>query len=236
MKITRTDFHLYRNEQWFQFYTEFKRLAEIYPDLNIGELLTLFLVVYDKADVALEILRRSDKTELIGGADGKRDHTFRGFADAVKSYLNHFNPEKRQAGVQLEIVFNHYGNVNRLPNDEETAAIYNLLQDVKTTHAPQIELLGLGEWVEELERDNLIFQALTEERNAEEATRSSLRMIEVRREGDAIYHQIVERLEALMVVNGDEAYTGFVHELNNLIKHYNNILASRKGRAKENEE
>jgi hypothetical protein len=233
MKITRTDFHLYRNEQWFQFFTEFKRLAALYPKLNIDELLVLFLIVYDKADVALEIIRRSDKTELIGEADRKRDHTFRGFADSVKSNLNHFNPEKRQAAVQLEIVLEHYGNVNRLPNDEETAAIYNLLQDVKTTHAPQVALLGLGEWVVELEQDNLSFQTLTEDRNTEEAMRSSLRMIEVRREGDAIYRQIVERLEALMVINGDESYTDFVHELNNLIKHYNNILASRKGRTKE---
>jgi hypothetical protein len=235
MKITRTDFHLYRNEQWFQFFTEFKRLTGIYKNLNIEELLIVFLVLYGKADEALEIIRKSAKTELINEADSKRDHTFRGFAGMVISFLNHFDPKKQQAAVQLEIVLNHYGNVNVLPKDEETAAIHNLLQDVKITYAAQIGLLGLNEWVEELEKDNLTFQALTADRNTEEAMRSSLRMIEVRRECDAVYRQIVERIEALILLNGEAQYADFVNELNNLVRHYNNTIAARKGRGASKE-
>jgi hypothetical protein len=230
MKVTKTNLHSYRNEQWFQFYTEFNRLTGIYTNLGLDEQLALFRSLYDKADEALEIIRKSDKTELISDVDLKRDHTFRGFSGSVKALANHFDQGKQEAVRQLQIVLKHYGVVNSLPHDEETAAIHNLLQDLKTTYSPQIALLGLGEWVEELEKDNNAFQVLVADRNTEEATRCSLRMIEVRKETDALYRQIIERLEALIVINGEATYTPFVNELNNLIKHNNNTLASRQGR------
>jgi hypothetical protein len=222
---------LYHGEQWFQFFTEFKRLAEYYKNLGIDEEILLFLILYTKADVALEVIRKSDKTKLIDAANKKRDNTFRGLSGAVKALLNHFNEEKRYAAVQLQIVFDHYGNVTRLPNDEQTASIYNMLQELKGSYAAQVYLLGLNEWVEELEKDNNTFQALVAERNSEESSRSNIRLSEVRKECDALYRKIVERLEALMLIYGDEPYSAFVVEWNNVIKHYNNIIAARKGRA-----
>ncbi|MDR3246531.1 MAG: DUF6261 family protein [Prevotellaceae bacterium] len=230
-KIVRATLHSYHGEQWFQFFTELKRLLAFYKSLGIDEEVALFLILYDKADIALEIIRKSDKTELIDIAGAKRDIIFRGLSDAVKSLLRHFNEDVKHAAVQLQIVFDHYGNVARLPNDEETASIYNMLQELKGPYAAQINTLRLNEWVEELEKNNTTFQLLVAERNSEESMRSSLRMKEIRKEGDALYRKMVERLEALMLIYGEEPYAAFVDEWNNVVKHYNNIIAARKGRA-----
>jgi hypothetical protein len=60
--------------------------------------------------------------------------------------------------------------------------------------------------------------------------------IEVRRECEAVYRQIVERIEALILLNGEALYADFVNELNNLIRRNNNILAARKGRGAASKE
>lgn len=237
MKIIRTNLHLYRNEQWFQFYTEFKKLVENYgvDVLEIDVLFDVFLRLYADADLALETISKSVDTAAMQEKDMQRENTFRGFFDALKAFANHFNAEKRQAAAKIQIIFDHYGNLNTRPNDEQTASFYNFLQDVRKNEQ-ELMLLGLNEWADELERNNTDYQSFSESRNSEQAARTKLRMIEVRKETDACYRSIVERLEALMLINGDEKYAEFVNKLNNYIVHNNNILAQRKGISEANKE
>jgi len=47
---------------------------------------------------------------------------------------------------------------------------------------------------------------------------------------DAAYNIIINRINALIVINGDAVYATFVGELNLRIEHYNNLIAQRKGR------
>jgi hypothetical protein len=232
MKIIKTDFHLYRNEQWFQFQTEVKKLIELYDagHLDIRELFDAFLKIYNDADEALELIRKSGNTELLHSTDTKRDHTFRGFVDAVKSFQKHHDPEKQRMALQIQLILNHYGNIARLPNDEETATIYNFLQELRQSCSNQIDFLRLQEWLEDLENDNNEFQTLTTDRNDEQAAKTKLRMLAVRKEGDAAYRNIIERIEALILLNGDSQYSEFVNKLNNFLTHYNTIIAQRKGR------
>jgi hypothetical protein len=125
MKFRRFRIDDWKNEEWFQFHTEFKTLAEPYSPatLNIDALYATFLTLYANADAALEIIRKSATTEQLAEADHARDVVFRGFSDSVKAGLSHFNPAKREAARRLEIVINHYGNIARKSYDKETAAI-----------------------------------------------------------------------------------------------------------------
>jgi hypothetical protein len=53
---------------------------------------------------------------------------------------------------------------------------------------------------------------------------------------DSAYHTITERIDALIIVNGERGYEGFVNELNQRIEKYNRILARREGRNAKKEE
>ena len=55
-------------------------------------------------------------------------------------------------------------------------------------------------------------------------------MKETRVAVDQCYHEIVERINALIIVNGATAYASFVNELNARIGAYNQMLALRKGK------
>jgi hypothetical protein len=57
-------------------------------------------------------------------------------------------------------------------------------------------------------------------------------MKDVRNETDGAYNKIVLVINALIVMNGETEYAPFVNELNELIKHYNDLIAQHRGRNK----
>jgi hypothetical protein len=236
MKIIKVDFHVLRNEEWFQLFTEFRDLALKYDPnaLNIAELWATFLILYTDADTAIEIIRKSADTALMIKADHVRDHTFRGFADAVKSARNHFDPAMRAAADKLTIIFNHFGNLTRKAPNEETSGIYNLLQELDNGTPGMtlpVDILGLRNWAIRLAEDNAAYETLLKNRNTEVASRSKLRMKEVRREVQKAYYKMAARIEAVTTLNGDmPPFSDFVNEWNAFLKHYANVLAQRQRR------
>lgn len=237
MKCKRLKTEELRNEEWFQFYTEFKDLTTRYgaQAIDIEALFATFSQLYADADEALEIIRKSATTEQLIEADNSRDAVFRGFVDAVKSAGNHFDPAKKEAAKRLQIILNQYGNIARKPYDQETASLYNFLQDVNAK-ADEIALLGLADWTTQLDAENKAFDALMKSRYDETASKTALRMKDVRVETDRCYRDILDRLDALMLINGEERYAPYVKELDVRIERFANILAQRKGRSKKDNE
>ena len=135
-----------------------------------------------------------------------------------------------QHAARLQVVLNTYGNIAKKPYDEETAAITSLIAELRTGYAADVSTLGINAWIDELDRNNAAFDALKKERYTQDAERTQLKMKETRVAVDQCYHEIVERINALIIVNGATAYGSFVNELNALIDAYNQMLALRKGK------
>ncbi|MDR1114864.1 MAG: DUF6261 family protein [Tannerella sp.] len=234
MKITRIKLKSLRNEEWFNFFTEFKTFVEqSTPEaLDIEALFATFLVLYLQADESLEILRKSSYTSEIIRLDGVRGGTFRGLTDIVKAGEHHYLAPVREAAEKLEVILDHYGNLSAKPYNEETSGIYNLLQDLRAKSI-EIDTLNLLGWIDELEANNQAFEAAILARNAERADSIvDLNMLEIRRQTDRCYLDIVERLEALILIQGAAAFSDFVNKLNTNITRYKNVL-SRRGHHKE---
>ena len=234
MKCNRFVVDKLRNEEWFQFYTEFKALVEQYTAaaLNIDALFSVFVTLYAAADEALEIIRKSATTAQIADADVNRDGTFRGFSNAVKSMLDHFDTLKRDAAKRVQIVINTYGNMARRSYDDQTASTYNFLQEMTGKYAADIALLGLGDWITQLDADNKEFDSLMKNRYDETSERTNLRLQPIRLETDRNYRDTLDRLDALTLINGAiPPHSTFINELNSRTLRYENILAQRQGRA-----
>ncbi len=232
MKIKKIKLLSLRNEEHFQFYTDFKNLVETHDPISLGIefAFNAFLPFYNDEREALDIIRKSFLTDDISMADDLRDNTFRGLCDVVTSAEHHFLAEKRAAAGRIQIVLDHYGNISRKPYDEETAAINSLLGDLEGM-TDDATLLGLTDWLNELQANNVAFDTLKKDRYTQEAGKTQLRMKEVRLEVDKAYKKIAERMDALVIVNGEEAYAAFVNELNERIESYVLLLAQRKGRS-----
>ena len=224
------------NEEHFQFHTDFKKLADTANPsaLNIQAVYAAYLPVYADESTALDVVRKSAVTDDIAQADTLRDTTFRGFSDAVKSAVNHFDPTKKMAATRTQVVLGHYGNLVTKSYNEETAALNSLLSDLNTSSAADIATLGLTDWVAELQANNDAFVDLMNTRYTEESGKTMLQMKQVRTQLDASYRAITERINALVLINGEAAYANFVNELNQRIESYSVMLAQRKGRNSKN--
>ena len=234
MKIRKVDFYALRNNEHFQCQTEFKALViEFNPDmLKINPLFNdSYLPQYNAEDEALvKIVKNTFTTERIA-ADRQRDMTYRGMADTLKGALNHFDPEIHEAARRLTIVFDTYGNVAKLPLNEESSAIYNLIQDLRMKYVSDTNKLNLTSWIDQLDIDNKAYEQLVMGGYEEEATKTELKAKTTRTDIDNTVRLIIERIEALMVVEGEANYAEFVRRLNIQFDKYANTLAQRKGAA-----
>lgn len=232
MKTKRFKQERLRNEEWFQFFTEFKTLVEnrTAKSIDIEALFAVFVNLYADAYQALEIIRKSAITTDLVEADVTRDSILKGLAYAVRSAQNHFDANKRAAAARLMIVVEQYGNIARKPYDEETASITNFLQDMRANGA-DISLLALNDWLSQLEVENTRFAELMRDRYDETSGKSTLRMKEVRVQLDQNYQDTLDRLDALMLIKGGAAYETFIKDLNVRVDRFSNLLAQRSGRS-----
>jgi hypothetical protein len=178
----------------------------------------------------LDIVLKSEYTGEISAQDSVRDGIFRGLADAVKSALHHFNADKRSAAEKISIVVENYGNIAAKSFDQETAAIDDLLRELNNSHAADIQLLSLDDWLSQLDSENRTFKELMSKRYAETARRPATRMKAARAGTDSALRALLDMLEALVAVNGPDTYLPFINELNAVSERYKNQIAQMAGR------
>ena len=231
MKINKIYAYDLRNDAHFQFYTEFRNLVqkEAAVKQKIAPQFEAWLPLYDKEDTALKKIQKSAITAQIQEADRVRDEIYAGMVETSNAALKHFSEEVRSAAARLKIVFDTYGDVNRKPLNEQTSAVYNILQELKGKYAPDTALVGISSWVSELEVRNNAFADLMRERFDETAARTDIVLKEARIEVDNAYFAMRERLNALVVVEGLSVYENFVRTLNAVIAKYA-ILTKRGGK------
>jgi hypothetical protein len=210
-----------------QFHTEIDGVYVKFDpeETGIKPLYTLYKGALDNERVSLDFVRKSELTIEIAAHDHARDKTLRGFFDAIKSNLNHFDPTYANAAYLLSTLSGHYGNIGKKTLDDETAAITNLLTDMAQPEPAQaITLLGLTPWVTRLSQENTAFSALMRARYVETAGKTPLRMVDTRVETDRYYHAIVNQIESMKTA-GLAVEEAFIREWNAVIERFKSILA-----------
>jgi hypothetical protein len=232
MNIFDIYFSRLRNNEHFQFHTEFRDLVNLNTPVALGVVTQFdgYLLVYNNESEAFEFIRKNDLSDDLVDADDLRDFTFRGLDNNVKSDCNHYNPLVRQAAARVQVVFGHFGNIVRKSYDEETVAINTLISELNSTYAADVTTLGISGWLTELQANNTAFDTLMKSRYSAEAVKTQRRMKQARIELDAAYRIVVSRINALIIVNGEAAYKTFVDELNQRIARFSNNVAIRTGR------
>ncbi len=231
MKVRNMALSRLNNEEHCQFHTEFEELVTGYtPEtLNVTEDYAAYLPVLSTEKEVLNILVTSAFTNEKEDADRYRDSIARGITNLVKSATKHFNPEVRKAASRIQIVLDEYGNIMKRSYVEETAAVSSLTSRLESDYADDVALVGLAPWITELKAANQGFQDVEKQQNDEEIAKGIWRMKEIRVEVDAAYRKLVDRINASIIINGEELYVDFVNEVNQRIENYTNIIARNKG-------
>ena len=235
VKIIRIILRNLRNEEHFRFMTIVKAFLELKTPEEMGltrELVNDFESKHNDEDIALEQLVKSGYTNKIKNADAERDDIFKYLKNTVKTFLKHFDAAKREAAESLTILFNKYGDVASKDYDNETAAVYNIIQDLYDKYSAEVALLGIGDSVEKLEELNDICGSLIDNRDLEKSEKPAIKVPEARKAIDNCYMEIVARIEAFMLLNPACSLEPEINKLNATITRYKNRMAQRKGRAK----
>jgi len=235
MKIQTFRIMHLRNNEHFQFQTGFKELIELFTaiGLKIETLFSMYLLLYIKENEAFNVIRKSQLSDDLVDADIVRDNTFKGMSKYIESATRHFRPEVREAATRVKAAFNYYGNLAIKPYNGQTADTYSLIDDLTGKYASDVATIGMSEWVTELKANNDAFNHIKDSQYTEEAAKPLLKMKQERAEVDAAYNAITERINSLMVVEGEANYSNFVNELNKRVESYSNIIAIRKGKARK---
>lgn len=234
--IIRVPLPYLRNEECFQFYTAFKTLAEQtgVNDQNIGALYATFLVLLGQLDESLEQIRKSGFTDSITDLDNIRDNYHRGITRCIAAYIYHFDPAHVEAAKRLKRITDHYGNLRERPYNEETAAITNLVQDLRKLDG-DMQLIHVADWVDKLDEANLNFDTVMNDRYSETAILQQITKVRnIRTEMEATYRKIVTVIEAFAVAMPEgSVYEKFIGEWNVRVEYYKRTIDQRKGKNKK---
>jgi len=235
MKIEKLDSTHLRNEEHFQFHFEFKHLMEKFEpsEFDIGNEFSKYREYFQMEETAIEPIKKSAITDNLIRFGKERNSIFRGLNYMVKASMHHYDGSIKKVAERLSVVLKHYGNIAAKPNNERTASITNLISDLRNSYAEDVEKAGISHWVYALEEQNQAFETLMRERFSDDAKKSTLKMKEVRVQIDKQYSSIIEKINALTIINGSGTYAEFVRELNTRIEKYQILLAQRKGRNKK---
>jgi len=231
MKIERSNFHMYRNHDHFQCQKELIELWQQFDPqaLKIEALVEKHNIVFKKEDEALMKIIKNTFSQARNDADVERDRSFRGLDDTTKAALNHYDIEMRNNAIRIRIPMEAYGNIAQKNLNEETSAIYNLVQELRNNFADDVDRLNLHPWLDVLEATNMRYEELVKSSYEEEVVKTELKVKEVRAEVDVVVRQIFDRIEALMIVEGDADYVDLVKRINLIMEKYNLTLAQRQG-------
>ncbi|MDR0348281.1 MAG: DUF6261 family protein [Tannerella sp.] len=224
MKIVKILFHYLRNEAHYQFmllvlklFADFPKVAEI-----VTALISRLTDLVTAEGKLVDAITGSLYTEQLAEADHRIDRDIAGLDAAVESALHHYDPAFVEAAKALKLrLTSFHGEIRKKAYEEESAAVKILVAELKSIYSVQINLLGLDGWVTELEAAQTDFERIFLLRNKEMADRPQEQLRALRKEEDAIYHEIVERIDAYGTLNGYDVTGQFVKELNHEVTYFN---------------
>jgi hypothetical protein len=233
-KIDFFSLHNLHNNEHFQFLTDVDVLIAklLAAELGLTDVYPNFKVALTAEDKAMRVEQGSSKSKAVEDLNKLRGKTWNACFKKVNSYLLSPFDDEVQSAVILKRIFDLYGDPRKMPLNDASADITNLVNDLQLpANAAHVEKVGLAAWIGELKKQNNNFQTLFNERNAEYSGRESGDVQAVRIVIDPLYQKIVDTVNATVELKLNKpAAASFIGELNQKIKYYRTVLAARDSR------
>lgn len=188
-------------------------------------------------DEALKLTRKSLKTDEIKALDDKRDEMYSYYRKGVKAFVGAPLEDVATAAKELDQHMTDYAINPQMQLDKETGLLLNFTADLVGKYAEQVAKLGLTMYVTALKEANDSLHELTTERTDERSVQVAGALKAARAATDEAYRNLVKRVNALWIVEYDEAYDEFINYVNTEIKHYKEeVLTSKKKKTTSTED
>lgn len=198
-----------------------QKMEQFYPS---------FHAAYEQYDLVFNPSRKSLDTEDLKNLDSQRDDALGAYHEVVLGLQRHPNDAKRQAARQLNLNFDTYKPSRSQEYMKETELITQMTTHIRSDEqlSAAVVLLGLEDYLADLEQKNLAFAQLMTGRTASAQGFVKGSVNEARKALEEKYQLLRQMLNVASIYEGDADYRPFILAVNAEIEHYCQILA-RKG-------
>ena len=200
-------------------------------DPKIAALIAAFVSAVDAEDEALKISTKSLITDDIAQADDDRGVLYIGYKRAVRGFRNMKDASMAEAAKVLYQHIKDYGINTQAQIDQETGLLANFIADLEGKYASYVSTLSLNLFVTHMKEANERVRTLIRQRVNERMGITVGALKAARVNTDAAYHNLVQMVNALALVNGDADYAAFIDYVNAEITRYKREVLSQKASA-----
>ena len=221
----------------FNFQTRVRNLAEECLTLETDKaMVDGYKENVNALDAALKQSDKNSFTALMNEADAKADKRWSATYAYAKAMMEHPEREKADAAATIVGLFQKYGVLTTMGFDEEYGRFANLIQDIAALPAETKECIYFDSWFDAMDLAVCQFQDLRTEKTKEDSTRVIGWVKEARLAADNSYKLLVQRVNALVIVNGETAYGNFIDRLNVMIAEAQALISGRSTKAAKKRE
>ncbi len=204
--------------------------------LNLNTQVNALRSIVDQLDDTLVYERENEFTKELEALDSDRDEAITGLRFGFVMNTYHQHPKiKEAAQILLDRVDSYGSSIARMNYESESAAIINLINDFETEEnlKAALQRVGLQNWVDRLKIANQKFRTLYTERITEESKKNKTSFSAIRPEAMTVYTNLINRINAYVVLDEEKKYESIHNELITLTDRYHQIISNRKRNTSE---
>ena len=198
--------------------------------------LTALQTALKAEDDALALSKANLLSKDIKAIDAERDKHYKALRKAITFFLNHPDAQLVKAAARLEQLLKDYNINPAMQLDRETGLLLNLISDLETKSAADVTALALTPVVQAMKQANDKLREVTRARANDRAVQIVGQLRQAQHASDEAYHTLVQKVNALAVVEGEADYADFISKMNEQVKHYKQEVlpkAKKKGDGKQ---
>ncbi len=242
MQITSFKIGNLRIEEVFAFHQRVQQYAEELPTTGaliaegLPETSVTFLTTgvdthraaVEGLDSALKVSTTVPSAKWVMEADAARDFAYSGLYNYVKAMTAHPDESIAEAAKRALEILEKYGNPTAKPQLEESGILHNLLQELKAAkEAGDFTDLDIEPWLTRLQNAETSFLNATDAKVQEEAAREVGLSKQARLAADDAYRKLVDIVNMLAAMHGDEKFATFIGNVNALAEQQRTKLKTR---------
>ena len=182
--------------------------------------LTALQTALKAEDDALALSKANLLSKEIKAIDAERDKHYKALRKAITFFLNHPDAELVKAAARLEQLLKDYNINPAMQLDRETGLLLNLISDLETKSAADVTALALTPVVQAMKQANDKLREVTRARANDRAVQIVGQLKQAQHASDEAYRALVQKVNALAVVEGEADYADFISKMNEQVKHY----------------
>ena len=182
--------------------------------------LTALQTALKAEDDALALSKANLLSKEIKAIDAERDKHYKALRKAIKFFLSHPDAELVKAAARLEQLLKDYNINPAMQLDRETGLLLNLISDLETKSAADVTALALTPVVQAMKQANDKLREVTRARANDRAVQIVGQLKQAQHASDEAYRTLVQKVNALAVVEGEADYADFISKMNEQVKHY----------------